>query len=140
MTAPGVGTRTPNHLMKSPVRIQRQRTPGWRMPEGAVYVGRPSRWGNPIDVSDVAAKFPSLSSTQIAGLAVRDFRVLARRGRLSFPNWRFADGLRGPVSWTYPSVEVIRAELAGSDLACWCPLGRPCHADVLLELANDPGP
>jgi Domain of unknown function (DUF4326) len=28
-------------------RIQRRRTKGWRMPEGAVYVGRPSRWGNP---------------------------------------------------------------------------------------------
>ena len=30
----------------------------------------------------------------------------------------------------------IRKELAGSDLACWCPLGQPCHADVLLEIAN----
>ena len=30
----------------SPRRIQRRRTKGWRMPEGAVYVGRPSRWGN----------------------------------------------------------------------------------------------
>ncbi|MBK7274882.1 MAG: DUF4326 domain-containing protein [Actinomycetales bacterium] len=31
----------------SPQRIQRQRTKGWRMPEGAVYVGRPTKWGNP---------------------------------------------------------------------------------------------
>lgn len=30
-----------------PIRIQRKRTKGWRMPEGAVYVGRPTRWGNP---------------------------------------------------------------------------------------------
>ncbi len=30
----------------------------------------------------------------------------------------------------------IRNELAGSDLACWCPLDQPCHADVLLEIAN----
>ena len=28
-------------------RIQRRRTKGWRMPEGAVYVGRGSKWGNP---------------------------------------------------------------------------------------------
>lgn len=28
------------------------------------------------------------------------------------------------------------AELRGRDLACWCPLDQPCHADVLLELAN----
>ena len=27
-------------------------------------------------------------------------------------------------------------ELRGHDLACWCPLDGPCHADVLLELAN----
>jgi hypothetical protein len=37
----------------------------------------------------------------------------------------------------YPSLDEIRAELAGRDLACWCPLDQPCHADVLLELAND---
>lgn len=30
----------------------------------------------------------------------------------------------------------IRNELAGFDLACWCPLDQPCHADVLLEIAN----
>ena len=30
----------------------------------------------------------------------------------------------------------LRRDLAGKDLACWCPLDRPCHADVLLELAN----
>jgi len=27
-------------------------------------------------------------------------------------------------------------ELRGKDLACWCPLDKPCHADVLLRLAN----
>ena len=33
----------------SPQRIQRKRTKGWRMPEGAVYVGRPTKWGNPFE-------------------------------------------------------------------------------------------
>lgn len=28
-------------------------------------------------------------------------------------------------------------ELRGKNLACWCKLGEPCHADVLLELANE---
>lgn len=36
----------------SPQRIQRKRTKGWRMPEGAVYVGRPSKWGNPFKLND----------------------------------------------------------------------------------------
>ena len=34
-----------------PKRIQRKRTRGWKMPKNAVYVGRPSRWGNPFDVA-----------------------------------------------------------------------------------------
>lgn len=107
------------------------------MPEGAIYVGRPSKWGNPIDLSDVAAQLPSLDDRGVATLVVRDFEVLARRGQLSFPNWRYLGGKRGPVAWTYPSVAEIRAELRGHDLACWCPLDEPCHADVLLQLAND---
>ncbi len=36
-------------------------------------------------------------------------------------------------------VEAIRSELRGRDLCCWCPLDQPCHADVLLELANGGG-
>lgn len=32
--------------------------------------------------------------------------------------------------------EKIEADLAGKNLACWCPLDQPCHADVLLEIAN----
>jgi hypothetical protein len=36
-------------------------------------------------------------------------------------------------------VEVIRRELGGKNLACWCPLNQQCHADVLLELANGKG-
>jgi hypothetical protein len=120
-----------------PERIQRRRTKDWRMPDGAVYVGRPSKWGNPIDLSDVGSQFPSLDDERIARLVVRDFETLAGRGHLSFPNWRFVGGRRGPVAWTYPSVDEIRAELAGHDLACWCPAGLPCHADVLLRIANE---
>jgi hypothetical protein len=38
--------------------------------------------------------------------------------------------------WITPRVDEVRVQLAGRDLCCWCPLDRPCHADVLLELAN----
>lgn len=126
-----------------PERIQRRRTKGWRLPKGAVIVDRTTKWGNPINLSDVGSQYPSLDETRVARLVVRDFEVLAARGELSFPNWRFAGGRRGPVSWTYPPVAEIRAELAGKDLACWCPLvdehgtRLPCHADVLLRIANE---
>ncbi len=120
-----------------PERVQQRRIAGWRKPEGAVSVARPSKWGNPISLAERGAQFPSLDDRQVSMLVVRDFIPLAKRGRLSFPNWRFLGGERGPVEWTYPSLEEIRAELAGRDLMCFCPLDQPCHADVLLELANE---
>lgn len=91
-----------------PRRIQRRRERGWRMPEGAVYVGRPSRWGNPFKVGALP-----LGHTLEGSL--RLFRMFA------------GDSRRG-WDWLTP--------LRGRDLVCWCPLDLPCHADVLLELAN----
>lgn len=106
-----------------PVRIQRRRTKGWRKPEGSIYVGRPSRWGNPFNWRDYPDRewglyqIPDFERRQNAA---DDFRAALDRGDLE----------------GYPSVEEIRAELAGRDLVCWCPPDDSCHADVLLELAN----
>lgn len=53
--------------------------------------------------------------------------------------WRYVDaaeGRLGRFAHGVPDVATIRAELSGHDLMCWCPLDQPCHADVLLELAN----
>jgi len=96
-------------------RIQRKRTKGWRMPEGAVYVGRPTPWGNPWK----AGQWMSAEN------AIKNFRELIA-SRDATPNWRFTD-IRS---------EDIKTKLRGKDLACWCPLDKPCHADVLLEIAN----
>ncbi len=87
-----------------PERIQRKRTKGWRMPPNTVYVGRPTKWGNPFFVA------PDMP----AHLAVENFRNMLNRH----------------------DVAEIRATLRGKNLACWCALDQPCHADVLLELAN----
>lgn len=38
-------------------RIQRRRNPGWRMPTGAVYVGRPTKWGNPHHVTPAVTAY-----------------------------------------------------------------------------------
>lgn len=120
----------------SPERIQLRRTTGWRKPDHALVVARPTIWGNPISLSDVGQQYPSLNDLQVATMVVRQFEDLVRAGTISLPNWRFADGRRGPVTWTYPSTADIRAALAGRSLACWCPLDEPCHADVLLRVAN----
>lgn len=43
------------------------------------------------------------------------------------------------VAWfeTHVAPKLDVSELRGKDLACWCPLDQPCHADVLLRLANE---
>ena len=110
------------------VRIQRKRTKGWRMPPGAVYVGRPTLWGNPYRVGAMATELGWLTDAEGAVWKVErkggEHRVtLARSLRL------YRELLDGSHSW-------VRSELRGKSLACWCPLDRECHADILLEIAN----
>lgn len=97
-------------------RIQRKRTKGWKMPEGAVYVGRPTQWGNPW-LADVSY-YGSLESARFCTVAL-------------YQQW-----LQGTHNSTTLPPTPDLAPLRGKDLACWCPLDQPCHADVLLELAN----
>jgi len=121
-----------------PERIQRKRSKGWRMPEGAIYVGRPSRWGNPWRVRhgddewQITEHVPDLGETAIeyyGGPAE------ARAAAVAIFRAVLFDGV-GDERPEYPTIAEIRVELDGHDLACWCPLDQPCHADVLLELAN----
>lgn len=94
-----------------PERIQRKRTKGWKMPLNAVYVGRPTMWGN------FAAHVCCITDHAQAKEAFR----------------RWVDEV---ASWAWKSR--VKADLQGKDLACWCRLDQPCHADVLLDLANAP--
>ena len=104
-----------------PIRIQRKRTKGWRMPEGAVYVGRPTKWGNPFRIG--TPNGDDYMSCSDRAEAVAKYRSeLTTFGR--------------SVNFTGCTAAEIRQELRGKNLACWCPLDQPCHADVLLELAN----
>lgn len=104
-----------------PKRIQQKRTKGWRKPEGAVSVARPSKWGNPYTLEWARGYW--------AGYAVTE-SDLRSEVVTCFRNDRLF------LDCDYPSIATIRAELRGKDLMCWCPLDLPCHADVLLELAN----
>jgi hypothetical protein len=148
-----------------PERIQLRRVAGWRLPEGAVVVSRPNRWGNP---------FAYRTRTALARTPALDGSAWEYEGRIS------ADGMRhdyhhpdGQVTVCHvrymtraECVELFElalvtptpqlrlfdrkarqvltvadafAELAGKDLGCWCAPGDPCHADVLLALANPGG-
>ena len=94
-----------------PVRVQRKRTKGWRMPENTVSVTRPGKWGNPYTISEMGSHED----------AVCKFEEMLVEG--------FED--------SYPMEDEIIRELRGKNLACFCPLDQPCHADILLKLANE---
>ena len=129
-----------------PERIQRQRTAGWKMPEGAISVARPSRYGNPFRVICTAtvagppwtvikdwdrgigaampfdAVFLSSSSPSFAmEQAVELYETLLTVRQRDWEPARFEKWISGA---------------RGRDLACFCPLDRPCHVDVLLRVAN----
>lgn len=99
--------------MTTPRRHQRTRRAA--LPPGVVYVGRPTVWGNPYRVG----AFPNWDRRVVVDL---------------YRNWLLGTPAGRDVAAR------ARRELRGADLACWCPLdGAPCHADVLLAIANDGG-
>jgi uncharacterized phage-like protein YoqJ len=94
-----------------PVRIQYRRGQPMRSPNGlkCVYVGRPTPFGNPFRVGTPEAP--------ARGDAVPLFE-------------RY-------INWRPELIREVKAKLRGKNLACWCPCdGQPCHADILLRIAN----
>jgi hypothetical protein len=114
-----------------PQRIQRKRTKGWRMPSNTVYVGRPTMYGNPFRVGEILSD----------GLQAWVYEAALKNGiDRSKP-------LTGPqvmaLYLAYTEInkglflfEQMLKTLRDKDLACWCKLDAPCHADILLKLAS----
>lgn len=104
-----------------PQRIQRSRQRGWRKPEGAIYVGRGSEWGNPWRVGDWLMTHAGMPcGPQYA----REFVITPE---IAVALYQSAFELDIP--------EAVR-QLRGHDLMCWCPLDQVCHADWLLAVSN----
>ena len=104
-----------------PIRVQRTRKKGGGIPDGAVYVGRPSKWGNPfvVGVDGTRARCVRLFKLLCSGYLCLTSKAEPQLQEL------YLSAIRHDL-----------AELRGKNLACWCPLGEPCHADVLLKIAN----
>lgn len=99
--------------MSNPKRIQLKRTKGWRMPANTVKVDRSTRWGNPYRIG---------FEVQSAQEAKKEFfYFLCGGGKFHSHRERMGDV----------------GQLKGKNLACWCKPGEPCHADVLLHVANN---
>ncbi len=93
----------------NPPRIQIRRRAGWFLPEGYVWIARPSRWSNPVRIEGEVSRED----------AVGEFRSLLLEEKL-------------PVT-----AEDIRREIGepGFGVACYCREDQDCHGDVILEVA-----
>lgn len=116
-----------------PHRVRLSRRKGWRKPANTIVVSRPSKWGNPVKIVPVRERGPfDLERDGVGFIGQCTDLEGARRNAVA----RYRDLLLNHPALAPVTIDQIRAELAGLNLACWCPLDQPCHADVLLELAN----
>lgn len=93
------------------------------MPSNTIYVGRPGRWGNPFKVGEeYVRERMSAGGGQKTGIVVDAEHAVRLFRRFTARQTQF-------------HIDAYR-ELRGKNLACFCPLDQPCHADVLLEIAN----
>lgn len=115
--------------MTRPTRIQRKRTKGARH-GGAVYVGRGSAWGNPNRI----IREPSTGGWHVvndnSGSGVGVFADKDEAQKFAIAAYRAHLKAKPELA------ELVREHLAGRDLMCWCRRDEPCHADVLLAVAN----
>lgn len=122
-------------------RVQRERTKGWRMPPNTVYVGRPTKWGNP---------FRAIFDKDVLDLDRCDIENSGSWWVVDNENnyWRSHTTQEGAIA---QCVELYRSwlegkliigqlnlnEIRGKNLACFfCKTDKPCHADVLIEFCN----
>lgn len=128
-------------------RIKRERTKGWRMPENSVYVGRPSKLGNPFYEQDGFIFVPNLVNKKyhIPIAFIGDMPLEQQRQELvnCYRQWLNGekefygipfDGGNHKLFPTPPTTEEIREFVNGRDPVCWCSLDKQCHADVIIKI------
>lgn len=122
-----------------PERVQLSRKRGYRKPENAVVVSRPSKWGNPFRIIPVEIdgfRFEVRGSLNLLGMHKTERAAREHAVEL----FELHTDPMGNFEYDEDQLAELRSKLAGKDLACWCPLDQPCHADVLLKIANTPTP
>lgn len=130
-------------MSAKPQRIRLQRKRGFKLQEvsralnglEAVNVQRPTKWGNPYPAAIYGRDMAVM-------LYERTVRGIWWCGLIP-ANWsdeQAVDAYEAHSQWLARMGEhpigAARRELRGKNLACWCSIDKPCHADVLLELAN----
>jgi hypothetical protein len=127
-----------------PERITLRRTKGFRLPEDAVRVVRPGRWGNPFSYErahdprwdwivvwcGLGMGFGRPRPEDWNSIECADWSETQRELVSAFDRW-ITDPDQADLA------EIVRERLRGKPLACWCKQDEPCHADVLLRIANE---
>ena len=119
-------------------RIQRKRTKDWNNPLGTIYVGRPSKWGNPFKVGTylnawgkafIAIKLTDKPEEihKIYQSGLFDEKIILENSLKWYELW---------LNFMIESDHINPKDLKGANLSCWCKLTEKCHADILLKLAN----
>lgn len=118
--------------MARPQRMQLSRKAGFNLQATSLalnglpakLITRPGPWGNPFTIDEMAERY----GLDRAAAQVKAVELCGQ----------WLSGTLDPAlsPGEPPARAVIRAELKGHNLACWCKAGTPCHADVLIELAN----
>lgn len=124
--------------MTHPIRIQRRRTKGWKIPPNTKCVTRPGPFGNPFRIGgfykfgglDPRNRFDSMMLWMQASPGHEDSRFTKIETAAQAVEWYRELLKRSPLK-----AEDIKS-IRGFNLACFCPIGSPCHADFLLEIAN----
>ena len=113
-------------------RIQRKRTKGFKMPDNTVYVGRPTKFGNPFKLTPKGWIMcystnrnildPWIFWSATGGFCLSDIVEL-------YEKW-----LKGEFKQSCLPMPPDISVLKGKNLACFCPLNKPCHVDILIKM------
>ena len=119
-----------------PVRIQRKRVKGWKMPENTISVTRPGKWGNCFKIGG-RYKWGGLSNKGI------DTLIIVMEAHVPDDKFTTLETAEECIEWYEKYIylrpgfiDKVKKELKGKNLACFCKEGHPCHAGILLKIAN----
>lgn len=108
-------------------RVCRSRRRGTPLPEGTIYVGRPTLWGNP---------FMGRRWGHAKSIVLHRRWLFGQLGALSLERMGFSLGEVEALDRLRQRVFANLHRLQGMNLACWCPMNSQwCHAETLLDLA-----
>ncbi|MDJ0323187.1 DUF4326 domain-containing protein [Cryobacterium sp. PH31-AA6] len=126
-----------------PKRIWHSRGAGWKLPPNTVKVSRRTKWGNPFakrvrgGEDGQATMTREMFADEYREWLTKETRLNRNRdGDLVQMRLACYPNMLGVPFEGRPTIAEIQSELRGKDLACDCHMSQPCHADVLLEIAN----